>query len=70
MLQLATRLALPLVLLGACSNYKPTIPPSEGHISAATVQPPGEKERILPPVTSTTTFTRRPGPNPSPRPIA
>ena len=66
MLRFATRLALPLVLLGACSNYKPTIPPSEGHISAATVQPPGEKERILPPVTSTTTFTPPPRPKSKP----
>jgi MSHA type pilus biogenesis protein MshL len=66
MLRLATRLALPLVLLGACSNYKPTVPPSEGHISAATVQPPGERERILPPVTSTTTFTPPPRPKSKP----
>ena len=51
---------------GACSTYKPAIPPSEGHISAQTVTPPGEQERILPPVTSTTTFTPPPKPRSKP----
>jgi MSHA type pilus biogenesis protein MshL len=65
-LALVASLALPVLLLSACTTYKPTIPPSEGHISAADVAPPGEKERILPPVTSTATFT--PPPKPRARP--
>ena len=42
-----------LLLLAACA-YKPTIPPSTGHISRESVAPPGEAEKILPPVTNAT----------------
>jgi general secretion pathway protein D len=40
-------------LLAACA-YKPTIPPSEGHLSRQSVAPPGEADKILPPVTNAT----------------
>ncbi|HTS54372.1 MAG TPA: secretin N-terminal domain-containing protein [Burkholderiales bacterium] len=39
--------------LAACA-YKPTIPPSEGHLSRQSVAPPGEADKILPPVTNAT----------------
>lgn len=65
-LALVASLALPVLVLSSCSTYKPTVPPSEGHISAANVPPPGEKERILPPITSTATFTPPPRPRAKP----
>jgi MSHA type pilus biogenesis protein MshL len=57
---------VPAAVLAACTTYKPAIPPSEGHISAETVASAQEKERILPPVTSTTTFTPPPRPRTKP----
>jgi len=57
----ATRIArLPGALLlgavllapGACTTYRPTVPPSEAHLSADTVTPIEETQRILPPVTN------------------
>jgi MSHA type pilus biogenesis protein MshL len=57
-----TGLVLVCVLGAACTSYKPAIPPSDGHLSTQTVAPPGEQERILPPLTSTTTFTPPPKP--------
>src|SRR5262245_49867071 len=45
-------IGLPLVL-AACA-YKPTIPPSQGHLSRESVAPPGEADKILPPVTNAT----------------
>jgi general secretion pathway protein D len=65
-LRLIAVLALPAALLAACSTYKPTVPPSGGHISADTVTSPEEKARILPPVTSTTTFIPPPKPRTKP----
>ncbi len=46
--------AVGLTLLLAACAYKPTIPPSTGHISHESVAPPGEAEKILPPVTNAT----------------
>jgi len=45
-------LGLPLIL-AACA-YKPTIPPSQAHLSRESVAPPGEADKILPPVTNAT----------------
>ena len=45
-------IGLPL-LLAACA-YKPTIPPSQAHLSRESVAPPGEADKILPPVTNAT----------------
>jgi general secretion pathway protein D len=41
------------LLLAACA-YKPTIPPSDGHLSREVVAPPGDTDKILPPVTNAT----------------
>jgi general secretion pathway protein D len=43
-----------LSLLFAACAYKPTIPPSQGHLSRESVAPPGEADKILPPVTNAT----------------
>jgi MSHA type pilus biogenesis protein MshL len=40
-----------LALLASCATYKPTIPPSDAHISRDTVALTPETEKILPPVT-------------------
>ena len=40
-----------LTLLAACSTYKPTVPPSEGHLSKDTVPTKPADDKILPPVT-------------------
>ncbi|UCH46768.1 MAG: secretin N-terminal domain-containing protein [Betaproteobacteria bacterium] len=40
-----------LTLLAACASYKPTVPPSEAHISRDTVPVTPPDEKILPPVT-------------------
>jgi len=40
-----------LLLLAACATYKPTVPPSEGHLSKDTVPVTPAGEKILPPVT-------------------
>jgi general secretion pathway protein D len=46
---------LPLILLLAgCAGYKPTVPPSEGHIASERVAAAEEQARILQPVTNTT----------------
>ncbi len=42
---------LALALLGSCATYKPTVPPSEGHLSRDTVPVTPANEEILPPVT-------------------
>jgi MSHA type pilus biogenesis protein MshL len=39
-----------VLLLGACA-YRPTLPPSEGHLSADRVAPAAGQDKILPPVT-------------------
>ena len=44
-------LLLTIVLLGSCATYKPTVPPSEGHLSRDTVPVTPADEEILPPVT-------------------
>lgn len=41
------------LLLAACA-YKPTLPPSDGHLSREVVAPPGDTDKILPPVTNAT----------------
>jgi len=46
--------ATALALLCADCAYKPTIPPSTGHLSRESVAPSGENEKILPPVTNAT----------------
>jgi MSHA type pilus biogenesis protein MshL len=46
--------ALGLTLLLAACAYKPTIPPSQGHISRESVPPAGDADKILPPVTNGT----------------
>jgi general secretion pathway protein D len=48
-------------LLGACA-YKPTLPPSEGHLTRESAAPADDKDKILPPVTSSTYV-----PEPKPR---
>ena len=50
---MACRLSLPfaLMMLASCATYKPTVPPSEAHISQDTVQTTPPEEKILPPVT-------------------
>jgi MSHA type pilus biogenesis protein MshL len=50
-----------LALLASCSSYKPTIPPSEAHISKDTVELTPKDEKILPPVT-VSGFVPRPKP--------
>jgi MSHA type pilus biogenesis protein MshL len=40
-----------LALLASCATYKPTIPPSDAHISRDTVDLTPETEKILPPIT-------------------
>jgi MSHA biogenesis protein MshL len=44
-------MALALVCIAGCA-YKPSIPPSEGHLDRETVPPAKPGEQILPPVTS------------------
>jgi general secretion pathway protein D len=44
---------LMLMLLAGCAGYKPTIPPSEGHLTQERLTPPEEAERIPQPVTNT-----------------
>ena len=41
------------LLLAGCA-YKPSIPPSQGHISRESVPPTGDSDKILPPVTNGT----------------
>jgi general secretion pathway protein D len=41
-----------LLASGACTTYRPTVPPSDAHLSADTVTPIEETRRILPPVTN------------------
>ena len=47
--RLASGLVAALLVLAGCA-YKPTVPPSEGHINAEQI-PPKAQEKILPPVT-------------------
>ncbi len=46
--------AMGFTLLFAACAYKPTIPPSQAHLSRESVAPPGEADKILPPVTNAT----------------
>jgi general secretion pathway protein D len=41
-----------LLASGACTTYRPTVPPSDAHLSADTVTPIEETRRILPPLTN------------------
>ena len=52
---------LALFLLASCASYKPTIPPSDAHISKDTVGLTPKEEKILPPVT-VSGFVPRPKP--------
>jgi general secretion pathway protein D len=45
--------ALFVLLLAGCAGYKPTVPPSEGHLTQERLTPPEETERIPQPVTNT-----------------
>jgi MSHA type pilus biogenesis protein MshL len=47
-------LALGLTLIVPACAYKPSVPPSEAHLTPESIAPAGEKESILPPVTSST----------------
>ncbi len=38
--------------VGGCAAYKPTVPPSKGHINADQIPPKAAEEKILPPVTT------------------
>jgi len=42
---------LTLAMLASCATYKPTVPPSEAHLSQDTVPTTPPEEKILPPVT-------------------
>jgi general secretion pathway protein D len=57
--------AAALLVGAACSTYKPSVPPSDAHLSAEKVTPVEETQRILPPVTSTT-FVPPPKPRAKP----
>ena len=48
----ATALSLVAVAVGGCATYKPTVPPSKGHINADSLPATAATEKILPPVTS------------------
>ena len=50
---------------GACMTHRPSIPPSDGHLSADKVTPLEETRRILPPVTNTS-FVPPPKPRAKP----
>jgi len=50
-MQVCLGLLLTIALLGSCATYKPTVPPSEGHLSSDTVPVTPADEEILPPVT-------------------
>jgi len=52
---------LAVALLASCASYKPTIPPSDAHISKESVELTPKEENILPPVT-VSGFVPRPQP--------
>src|SRR6185295_220903 len=45
-------IALSMLTVYGCSTYKPTVPPSKGHINAAQLPDKAVDEKILPPVTN------------------
>jgi general secretion pathway protein D len=55
----AAAISLLALAVGGCATYKPTVPPSKGHINAD--QFPAAEEKILPPVT-TSNFVPLPKP--------
>jgi MSHA type pilus biogenesis protein MshL len=48
----AAAISLLALAIGGCATYKPTVPPSKGHINADQFPPAAAEEKILPPVTS------------------
>ncbi len=57
----AAVISLLALAVGGCATYKPTIPPSKGHINADQFPPQAAEEKILPPVT-TSNFVPLPKP--------
>jgi general secretion pathway protein D len=57
----ATALSLVALAVGGCATYKPTIPPSKGHINADQFPATTAAEKILPPIT-TSNFVPLPKP--------
>ncbi len=58
---LAATISLFVLAVGGCATYKPTVPPSKGHISADQFPATAVEEKILPPVT-TSNFVPLPKP--------
>jgi general secretion pathway protein D len=54
-----------LVLVAGCTQYRPYVPPSEGHIS--TPSPPAEADRAIPPVARASPFVPPPKPTVKPQ---
>ncbi len=48
----AVAISLLALAVGGCATYKPTVPPSKGHINADQFPATAAEEKILPPVTS------------------
>ena len=48
----ATAVSLVVLSIAGCATYKPTVPPSKGHINADQFPANGTEEKILPPVTT------------------
>jgi general secretion pathway protein D len=57
----ATAISLVALAVGGCATYKPTVPPSKGHINADQIPATTAGEKILPPVT-TSNFVPLPKP--------
>lgn len=57
----AAAISLLALTVGGCATYKPTVPPSKGHINAAQFPATAAEEKILPPVT-TSNFVPLPKP--------
>ena len=58
---LAIAVSLIALSMGGCATYKPTVPPSKGHINAADFADKAASDKILPPVT-TSNFVPPPKP--------
>ena len=48
----AAAVSLAVLSIAGCATYKPTVPPSKGHINADQFPANGTEEKILPPVTT------------------
>jgi len=49
---LAISAVIVIASVGGCSTYKPSVPPSQGHLNAAQSRDKTLDEKILPPVTN------------------